>query len=315
MMGVSLGAKRTLRLVVEYDGVNFHGWQKQRTVRTVQGELEEALQFVLQHPVRLFCAGRTDAGCHALSQVASFQTTKSLPAENLLNALNSLTGRDMRIHALEEAPSWFHARWSARWRDYSYVLVRRPSALLRHRAYHPTLWPRLEPMIEASSLLLGKKDFTGLSNRSPDNKQPVCIVLRLGWWEWSGGVIFRIRASHFLYRMVRTIVGTCVEIGRERWGVPRMEDILRTRDRRLAGPPAPAEGLYFTGVGYEPLWEASAAPAVEPWWGEARRLAGFQMGEDAGAAALARRPGEDRPTFRDGSLGSPEAPEGRQGGS
>lgn len=283
-----MGGRRTLRLVVEYDGVNFHGWQKQKSVRTVQGELEEALQFVLQHPIRVFSAGRTDAGCHALAQVASFYTSRPLPAENLKSAINSLTGRDMRIHALEEAPSWFHARWSARWRDYSYVLTRRPSALLRHRAYHPTLWPRLEPMLEVTSQLLGKKDFTGLCNRSPDNRQPVCTVFRLGWFEWSGGLIFRIRASHFLYRMVRTIVGTCVEIGRDRWGVHRMEDILRTRDRRLAGPPAPADGLYFTGVGYEPLWEPSAEPAVKPWWGETGELLRLELDENS----TARGPGE-----------------------
>jgi tRNA pseudouridine38-40 synthase len=267
-----LSRRRVLRLVVEYDGTHFFGWQKQRTVRTVQGELEEALQFVLQHPVSLVAAGRTDAGVHALAQVASFRTSKPIPEANLLAASNSLTGRDLRVHALEEAPERFHARWSARWRHYTYVLARRPSALLRHRAHCPEVWPRLEPMVEACRLLVGRRDMSGLSNRSPDNRQPVCLVHEVGWGEWAGGLVFHIRADHFLYRMVRTIVGTCLEIGRARWGPERMREILESRDRRLAGPPAPPDGLYFTGVGYDPPWEAAARPAIVPWWGEPRNL-------------------------------------------
>ena len=269
-------SKRTLRLAVEYDGAAFHGWQTQRTVRSVQGEIEEALQFVLQHPVRLAAAGRTDAGCHALAQVASFKTPSPLPAANLLGAVNGLTGSDICVHALEEAAPSFHARWSARWRDYSYVLGRNPSALLRDRVYVPSPWPDPERLAAAAALVVGTKDFIGLCNRSTDNRRPVCAVHRVAWEEWSGGLVFRIRADHFLYKMVRTLVGTCVEIGRGRWGVDRMEEILKTGDRRLAAPPAPSGGLYFTGVGYEPEWEPAAAPLATPWWGATRPLALFE---------------------------------------
>ncbi|MBU1702427.1 MAG: tRNA pseudouridine synthase A [Candidatus Eisenbacteria bacterium] len=266
---------RTLRLVVEFDGANFHGWQMQKDLRTVQGEMTAALQFVLQHPVHLVAAGRTDAGCHALAHAASFKTARPLPAGNLLGAVNSLTGADIRVHALEEAPERFNARWSAGWRDYTYLLMRGPSALLRHRAYHPVVWPQMGPMIEAASLLTGDKNCIGLSNKSADNRQPICRILQAGWGEWSGGLIFRIRANHFLYRMVRTVVGTCLEIGRGRWGSDRMAELLSGGDRRLAGPPVPADGLYFTGVGYNPLWDVAASPPVTPWWGETRMLEMF----------------------------------------
>ncbi|MBD3336834.1 MAG: tRNA pseudouridine(38-40) synthase TruA [Candidatus Eisenbacteria bacterium] len=264
--------RRTLRMVVEFDGVNFHGWQRQSGVRTVQGDIESTLQFVLQHRVRLTGVGRTDSGCHALAHAASFHTSRPLPATQLKAALNSLLGRDIRVHALEDAPPGFNARWSARWRDYSYALVREPSALLRNRAHRPFVWPKLEALAAAIRPLTGEIDAGGLANRSPDNKQPLCRILRIGWQEWSGGLIFRIRADHFLYRMVRTIVGTCLEIGQERWPPDRIMEILDTGDRRLAGPPAPPDGLYFSGAGYEPLWPAAAGPPVTPWWGATRDL-------------------------------------------
>lgn len=242
--------ERTIRLTLEYVGTRFHGWQRQVRLRTVQGELEDALGTVLRHPVSLAAAGRTDAGVHALGQVASFRTASDLPPERIRRGANALTGSDLVVTAADEADVDFHARFSARARHYAYVILERPSALWADRAFCPRRFPDLEAMSEAAGHLAGDHDFAEFSCRGDEETSTRSVVHYAHWQPWARGIVFRIGAVRFLYRMVRCLVGASLEIG---WG---RADPARFR-ARLADPQgrgrnvAPAAGLYFCAADYE----------------------------------------------------------------
>lgn len=252
--------ERAYRLLVAYDGGRLHGWQLQPGLATVQGELETALHAVTGLAVRVAGAGRTDAGVHALGQVASFRCATHVPTERLRPALNAHLPPDVRVLRAEEAPLEFHARFSASWRRYRYLLAREQSPFLRGRAWVPRGWPELEPMREAVRTLPGERDFRGFTTQ-PDGPFG-CRVHEVDWTRWDEGCAFVIRSNRFLYQMVRILVGTCVEIGRGRREPDALRRVLEGGDRRAAGPLAPAAGLYLVDVGYEPPWPADHTPVA-----------------------------------------------------
>jgi tRNA pseudouridine38-40 synthase len=243
----------TVRLGIEYDGTEFHGWQIQPRDRTVQGEIEQALWKITGTRVRIAGAGRTDSGCHAAGQVASATLSTRLMPERLRSALNAHLPRDVRIVEAAEAAPEFHARFRAMRRAYRYLIVARPTALLRRHAWVRPLRADLDALRRASRPLLGAHDFTSFSKQGGDEGEPVCAVTEVRWSRRGGITRFDIVADRFLYTMVRRIVSTVIRAAEEGNGAKSIRAALSARDRSVAAPPAPAHGLYLMRVRYPGL--------------------------------------------------------------
>ena len=253
----------TFRVLLEYDGSEFHGWQIQPEVRTVQGEIERALALILRGPLRTVAAGRTDRGVHARGQVVSFVHDREIDSPRVAAGIEGICGSEIRVLRLEEAPAGFHARHSAIWRRYAYRVLLRDSSLERARAFHPPMPVSLARLRETARPLLGEHDMSGFANQGDDNARRVCRVERADWEIAGGGLVFVVRADHFLYKMVRTLVATLLrEAAPGGGGAGAVAEILASRDRRRAASPAPACGLYLERVGYDPPWPPLGPDAI-----------------------------------------------------
>jgi tRNA pseudouridine38-40 synthase len=250
---VSEARTLTVRLGIEFDGTAFHGWQVQPRDRTVQGEIEEAFKRVTGAAVRIAGAGRTDSGCHAAGQVASATLSTRLTPDRLKAALNAHLPRDVRIVEAAEASPRFHARFLAMRRAYRYLIVPRPSALLRHRAWERPVRAELDQLRQSSMPLLGAHDFVAFSKQGGDEVQTECAVTRAQWSRRGALIRFDIEADRFLYTMVRRIVATVLRAAEEGGGARTIRAALDSRDRRSAAPPAPAHGLTLMRVRYPRL--------------------------------------------------------------
>lgn len=245
------GARPNWRLVVEYDGTDFAGWQRQPGSRTVQGVLEQALARLAEGPVAVLGAGRTDAGVHAEGQLASARAAVRLEPAALLRALNAILPRDLAVRALAPAPDEYHARRAARTKLYAYRLwtgaVRSP---LRERH---SLWRRpplaLEAMREGAAQLVGTHDFASFQAAGGSVRTTVRTVQRAEWIGAVGDELrFEVEGSGFLRHMVRNLVGSLLEVGRGRRSPAWIGELLAARDRCRAGPTASARGLVLVRV-------------------------------------------------------------------
>ncbi len=248
------------RAIVSYDGSRFHGWQVQDDVRTVQGEIQRALREVTGETIRTFGAGRTDAGVHALGQVVSFELDTPIPDEKLGPVLNTKLPGDVRLHRMEVAPPEFHARFSATWRRYWYFLAKERSPFVMRCAHVPARWPDPEKMNAALPALFGEHDFRALSAQ-PEEPYGCCLQ-SAEWFPSRHGLVFVVQSDRFLYRMVRFLVGASLAVGTGLRPVPWMEELLLSKDRKQAAPPAPPQGLFLVGVGYDPEWPEGEVPVV-----------------------------------------------------
>ena len=242
----------SFRLDIEYDGSRFVGWASQPGQRTVQGELEAALQTILREPIALTVAGRTDAGVHARGQVASFATEAEVPGD-LLRRLNGVTADDIAVTAAAPAADGFDARSDATSRSYRYrLLTRRPaSPFERGRALW---WPHRvdrEGLDACAAALLGKHDFTAFTPSQTDHVHFEREILAAAWEDQSGDVlVFRVTADAFMRNMVRILVGTMLEVASSRRSVESFTQLLAGAPRPEAGETAPAHGLYLEAVSY-----------------------------------------------------------------
>lgn len=243
---------RTLKLVLEYDGSNYCGWQVQEHEPTVQGVLEQALAKILGQRVRVQGAGRTDAKVHALGQVASVGTASTLPTETLRSALNSVLPRDVVVHQVQEVPPDFHARYSAEGKTYTYRILNRSvrSPLRLRYVWHVARPLDIERMTEAMGALVGRHDFSSFRAAGSEVQSSVRTITALSLDRQEDEIVLRCSANGFLRHMVRNIVGTLVEVGSGRRAPQDMKRILAARDRRLAGVTAPPQGLYLVKVQY-----------------------------------------------------------------
>lgn len=242
---------RNIRLVVEYDGTGYAGWQKQEKDRTVQGEIEGVLLRVLQETVNVLGAGRTDAGTHARGQVANFRTESILGAGEIRDALNALLPEDIVVRHADEVPLDFHARYSARERTYSYLVTLKPSALLRNFSWHVKYGLDITRMEKAAEGILGSRDFGSFCKGALEVEHHDCIVTHSAWSYGDSTLRYEIRANRFLHGMVRALVGTMVNIGRGYTTLEEFSAILGAKDRSEAGMAAPAKGLVLESVSYE----------------------------------------------------------------
>jgi tRNA pseudouridine38-40 synthase len=242
----------TLKLTIEYDGTAYAGWQFQPNRPTVQGAVEEALRQIARASIAVVGAGRTDAGVHALGQVASFRSEKTMTPREWVKALNAVLPPDICILSARRVHDDFHARYSARHKIYRYRILNRPerSALERSRAWHIRNPLDLAAMQEASTCLIGRHDFSSFRGPAAGTADPFCTLTRLEIRTGRAIVRIDVQADRFLKQMVRAIVGTLAEIGLGKRPPRAMKEILKAKDRRAAGYTAPPHGLYLLKVGY-----------------------------------------------------------------
>ena len=254
---------RTLRLLVEYDGTRYAGWQRQSAVPSVQGALEDAARSLFQAPTGVVGAGRTDAGVHALAQVAHLITESRLPVERIQAGLNALLPDDIIVHDVVEVLPGFHARRDARLRIYRYVVLARsrPSALLRRYAFHVPLPLDLDAMRAAAAHLVGRHDFAAFRVAGTKTATTICTVTALRVERRDDNLVFTVAADRFLRQMVRRAVGTLLRVGKGELAADAVRAILESGDNQRAGPAAPAHGLYLVHVAYDARGPASGADA------------------------------------------------------
>jgi tRNA pseudouridine38-40 synthase len=246
---------RTLKLTIQYDGTDYVGWQRQPNGVSIQALLEDALSPIEGGPVSVHGAGRTDAGVHAVGQVASATLTATLDTPTLGRALNAVLPPDVRIVGVEEVEHDFHARFSAVSKTYEYRILNAP---LVSPFLHRYVWQIVQPlelvaMREAAAPLVGAHDFAAFQGAGSNVESTDRVIDRIEWEDGGGydlPIVMRITGDGFLRHMVRNIVGTLVEVGTGRWPAPCVADILASGDRTLAGPTAPARGLFLIRVDY-----------------------------------------------------------------
>jgi tRNA pseudouridine38-40 synthase len=239
---------RTFKLIVEYDGTDFFGWQAQPDLRTVQRSLQEAIYHATCKRSVVTGAGRTDSGVHAVGQVASFSSETRLAPDVLRRAINGWLPKDIRLRSVEEAPGGFSARFDAKSRTYHYIYIRRETALWRNRYYCVKGNLELHAMRRALSDLIGEKDFTTFTTVDDGSRTKRCNVTRAELVETPPLLTLSLTADHFLHRMVRSIAGTLLDFGR---GKPlNMADIVAARDSSRAGQTLPPHALYMISVRY-----------------------------------------------------------------
>ena len=236
-------------MVIEYDGTAFAGWQLQPKERTVQGELEKALQTILQQEIRVTGAGRTDAGAHAKGQVAHFDANQSPNGINWTKALNSILPEDVVVREVDEVKSDFNARFAAKSRRYRYQIHLGPTAL--ERAHSWAVFYNLDFFLleNCAALLHGQHDFSAFCSEEERDEREA-TVFEASWKKEGDFLYFDITASRFLRGMVRMLIGSMVEVARGFLGLEEFQELLQNPESKKGGPLAPAAGLFLMRVEY-----------------------------------------------------------------
>lgn len=244
---------KNIKMVIAYDGGNYHGWQLQKTGATIQGVLEAALGQILNRPTRVIGSGRTDAGVHALNQVAHFFTESTLELTCLQRGLNSLLPQDVVVKEMTEVQPDFNARYSARSRVYQYVIWNNRMRSPFYGRYSWQVHEHLDgnAMRQASGCLMGWHDFASFQGSGSicrtSEREIMRFTIRGRTGRW---IIITVEANSFLRHMVRNIVGTMIEVGRGSMTAEEVREILDARDRSRAGVTAPPQGLFLKEVKY-----------------------------------------------------------------
>lgn len=244
------------KLTIEYDGTNFCGWQRQAQGHSVQQTLEEAIHKFSGETVTLHVAGRTDAGVHALAQVAHFDLEKETPSEVIRDAVNfHVRPHKVALCDVEKVSNDFHARFDALNRRYRYQVINRraPSVLHTDHAWHVPKPLSIETMQQAANCLLGKHDFSTFRAQHCQSNSPLRTLDQLTIYSKETFILFETCARSFLYHQVRNMVGTLTLVGTGQWSVSDFKTAFEAHDRRAGGPTAPAHGLFFVGPSYTKL--------------------------------------------------------------
>jgi len=249
-------SSRHFQLILEYEGTDFQGWQIQPRGRTVQGVLQEVARAVFKQPVKIIAAGRTDRGVHALGQVAHFAVATRMSAGAVQSAFNAYLPDDVVVRDVREVSSRFHARYSAKAKVYRYTLLTQqwPRPRCRRFVWHYPHAVDVDRLRRAARVLVGEQDFRSFQSVDPArperSRDTVRHVYRVDVWRQEACVHIEVEADGFLYKMMRAMVGTLLEVGRDDDPHKAMRRVLEARDRCRAGPTAPAQGLTLMRVLY-----------------------------------------------------------------
>lgn len=245
---------RNIKMIIEYDGTNYIGWQTQIKShgKSIQGVLQETLEMIVCHKVKLFGAGRTDAGVHAKGQVANFYTESKIPVDRIPLALSSMLPCDIVVKGAWEVPRDFHARYSAVEKTYRYTILKSPfnSAFEWRYSYHVRYTLDIDKMKKAVEYLVGTYDYSSFCSSGTKVKDFTRTIKEGKLYQEGEVLYFEITGTGFLYNMVRIIVGTLIEIGRGRWAPEYMAKIIAAKNRNMAGPTVPPHGLVMLKAVY-----------------------------------------------------------------
>lgn len=243
---------RNIKLTIEYDGTNYHGWQSQKNAVAIQDVIENTITKLTGSGCSLCGCSRTDAGVHAYGQVANFHTFSTIPGDKFSYALNGLLPEDIIVVNSEEVDTRFHARYSAKGKKYKYIIYNSPfpSALLRNRACFVSTPLNFENMLKAAEFFQGKHDFSAFRAAGSSTETTVRTIFDLELAQRDSIIEMDISGDGFLYNMVRIIAGTLIYVGHGKLVPEDMEGIIESRKRGRAGKTAPAQGLYLSKVFY-----------------------------------------------------------------
>jgi tRNA pseudouridine38-40 synthase len=248
-----VNSEKIYRMRIAYDGTTYSGWQIQPNSSSIQGVIEQALHKLLKAPIRLIGAGRTDAGVHAIGQTAHFTTLLPLDCSQMLYALNGILPRDIRIKEFVPTTESFHAQYGALSKEYHYHLwlekVIDPFQRLDRHHFHDTRF-QLSLLKEGLELFIGTHDFTTFANVGGAVNNHIRTIKRITLQHQEGGIRLEFEGNGFLYKMVRNIVGTLLEVATSKKPVAAISTLFAQKDRRFAGPAAPARGLFLMAVNY-----------------------------------------------------------------
>lgn len=239
------------KLKIQYDGTKYAGWQIQKNAVTVQQKITEALNLLLKGKINLVGSGRTDAGVHALGQIANFRTEIDVDIYSFKHSLNGILPIDISITKMNLVNENFHSRFDANRRIYFYIISKIKSPFLFNYSYFYPKLLDIDDLNYLSSALIGTNDFTGLSRKNPDLENKNCTIYSARWRAIKDFIIFRIEADRYLHGMVRIIVSTLIETQKNNLGIEHIKNILMEKDSIHAGGAAPAKGLFLYKVIYD----------------------------------------------------------------
>lgn len=243
---------RNIKLTIEYDGKEFHGWQKQKNKLNIQGEIEKAIETIIGEEIELIASGRTDAGVHSLGQTANFKTESTIQIEKIPIAINSQLKKSIRIKSAEEVEENFHSRYNCKRKTYRYTInnSEQGSAIYRNLEYHMPQKLNFEEMKKAIKYFEGEHDFKAFKSSGGSGKTTIRTIYKAEIKRENERIIIELTGNGFLYNMVRIITGTLVEVGMEKIKAEQIPEIMESRDRKLAGRTLPAHGLCLIKVEY-----------------------------------------------------------------
>lgn len=243
---------RNIKLTIEYDGKEFNGWQKQPTKLNIQGEIERAIEIITGEQVDLTASGRTDAGVHAIGQVANFKTDSNLPIEKFAVAINSKLKKSIRIQKAEEVEERFHSRYNCKQKTYRYIINNgeQGSAIYRNLEYYVPVKLNVEEMKKAIKHFEGEHDFKGFKASGTSSKSSVRKIYNTNIRQEGERIIIELTGNGFLYNMVRIIAGTLVDVGLGKIKAEEISKIIESKDRTKAGKTLPPYALYLVKVEY-----------------------------------------------------------------
>ncbi|SDZ31084.1 tRNA pseudouridine38-40 synthase [Proteiniborus ethanoligenes] len=243
---------RNIKLIIEYDGTNYSGWQKQPHQTTIQKTIEDSITKITKEKIEIYGSGRTDKGVHAKGQVANFFTGSKIPAERFREAINSVLPKDIVISHSEEVDESFHSRYSAKGKEYRYIIYNRriSSPLLRNYAYHVPQKLHFDYMKKAVNDFVGTNDFVAFMASGSSVKDTIRTIHNISLEKDKEIIQLKINGDGFLYNMVRIILGTLVDIGIGKIDRDAIPQIILSKDRQKAGHTAPPQGLYLERVYY-----------------------------------------------------------------
>ena len=238
------------KLIVQYDGTSYAGWQIQLNAISVQGVLQDSISRITNEKINLIGAGRTDSGVHALGQTANFRLDSELDLYRFKHSLNSILPHDIAVKKIEEVDEDFHSRYDAVKRSYIFLISKGKSPFYDKYSwwYHGPI--NCENLNNLSEYLIGEKDFTAFSRKASDTENKICSVHKIRWKEWKELVIFYVEADRYLHGMVRTMVGTLLHTFKLKLNIDYLREVINKKDREAAGEAVPAKGLFLYKVKY-----------------------------------------------------------------